>query len=167
MLSYPLMGYDHTQHGRLRWLLWGAAVVCVIGAVVIFSADEGHISEAERTAKQIAGWLCLVVAGICGGLVFSFSSLTVRDEGDALGLQFGPLPIWRKRIAYADISDPQPARSKLIDGWGIHWFPGRGWTWNVWTFDCVEMLVKGKRFRVGSDDKEALAAFLQSKVEER
>lgn len=148
------MGYEHTQHGKLQWVLWGAAVVCLVGAYFIWHSPE----------PRWAVWLCLACAGMCGALVFSFSSLTVRDEGDALAIRFGPWPIWKKRIPYASIRDPRPARSKLVDGWGIHWAPGRGWTWNVWTFDCVEMRIDGKPFRVGTDEPEALAAFLRART---
>jgi hypothetical protein len=159
------MGYEHTQHGKLQWLLWGAAIVCLVGAFLVWSRNAPpDASGRDVHTMEWAGWLCLACAGICGALVFSFSSLTVRDEGDRLAVCFGPWPFWTRRIPYASIRDPRPARSKLIDGWGIHWFPGRGWTWNVWTFDCVEMTVDGRPFRIGTDDKEALAAFLQSRV---
>jgi hypothetical protein len=114
--------------------------------------------------QRFAAWILLGCGGLMGILVFSFSELTVRDEGEALSIRFGPWPLWGRRIPYASIRDPRPARSRLIDGWGIHWAPGRGWTWNLWTFDCVEMRVDGRLFRVGTDDKERLAAFLQERV---
>lgn len=148
------VGYEHTQHGKLQWILWTAAVICLIGAFLIWTSSE----------PPWAGWVCVGCAGVCIAFVFSFSSLTVRDEGEVLAVRFGPLAFWKKLIPYASIRDPRPARSKLIDGWGIHWFPGRGWTWNLWTLDCVEMTVDGRPFRVGTDDKEALAAFLATRT---
>lgn len=154
------MGYEHTQHGKLQWVLWAAAVLCLIGAFLIWNQED----PAKADEARWAGWACVACAGICAAMVFSFSSLTVRDAGDVLEIRFGPWPFWKRRIPYAAIRDPRPARSKLIDGWGIHWAPGRGWTWNVWTFDCVEMTVNGKPFRVGTDDKEALAAFLKART---
>lgn len=161
------MSYEHTQHGKLQWILWGAAVACAIGAFFFWSRhDQPDLAAPDVRALRWAAWLCVACAGICVALVFSFGSLTVRDEGDALLLRFGPWPFWRKRLPYADIEDPRPARSMLIDGWGIHWFPGRGWTWNVWTLDCVEIRLRGKPFRIGTDDKEALAAFLQARIAE-
>jgi len=52
-----------------------------------------------------------------------FARLTIRDEGDHLALRFGPLPVFRRRIRYADITAVEPGRSALIDGWMIHRIP--------------------------------------------
>ena len=62
-----------------------------------------------------------------------------------------------------DIDQVTASRSALIDGWGMHWIPGRGWTFNLWGFDCVELIVSGKPLRIGTDDMENLVAFLESK----
>jgi hypothetical protein len=46
-------------------------------------------------------------------------------------------------------------------GWGIRWIPG-GWLWNVSGLDGVELvLVNNRRFRVGTDEPEQLAAAIQ------
>jgi hypothetical protein len=59
----------------------------------------------------------------------------------------------------------EPGRTNLRDGWGIHYFPGRGSTWNLWGFDCVVLRLGGsKTLRVGTDDPEGLAAFLADRV---
>ena len=63
----------------------------------------------------------LVVAG-------SFAWLKVEDAGDALRVRYGPLGIFGKRIPYASMKGAEAGRTWLIDGWGIHWVPGRGWT---------------------------------------
>jgi hypothetical protein len=43
--------------------------------------------------------------------------------------------------------------------------PGRGWTYNLWGFDCVRLTFKnGRTVRVGTDDPIGLAAFLQPKL---
>jgi hypothetical protein len=62
------------------------------------------------------------------------------------------------------MTDVKRSRSKVVDGWGIHCVVGRGWTWNLWGFDCVELRVKGTTYRIGSDDADALARFLQSRA---
>jgi hypothetical protein len=46
-----------------------------------------------------------------------FGSLTIRDEGDCLALRFGPLPLLRKRIRYADITGVEVGRTTILDGW--------------------------------------------------
>ena len=49
-----------------------------------------------------------------------------------------------------------PVRNSALYGWGLRWIPG-GTLWNVWGRDAVEVgLVSGKRFRIGTDDAEAL-----------
>jgi hypothetical protein len=97
-------------------------------------------------------------------LALSFATLTVRDDGDSLAIRFGPLPMFRKRIAYGVITSAEASRSALIDGWGIHYIPGRGWTYNLWGWTCVQLRVNGRTIRVGSDDAENLARFLGTKI---
>ena len=59
----------------------------------------------------------------------------------------------------------EPDRSNVIDGWGIHWVPGRGWTYNLWGFDCVRLtLAGGRTIRVGTDDPRSLAQFVQTRI---
>ena len=77
---------------------------------------------------------------------------------------YGPLPLFRKRIRYADITAVEKSRSNVIDGWGIHYIPGRGWTYNLWGFDCVKLQLDKKVVRVGSNDAENLAAFLKQRT---
>ena len=66
---------------------------------------------------------------LCG---LMFGSLTISDEGDRLPLRLGPLPFVRTTIRYADITGVEIALTMIIDGWGIHYVPRRGWTYNVW-----------------------------------
>ena len=106
----------------------------------------------------------LVAAAVIGALAFCFHSLTVSDEGQWLRVRFGPLPLFGTRIEYADITAVEAARSRFVDGWGVHYLAGRGWSYNLWGFDVV-VVHQGKRtVRIGSDDAENLAAFLQAKT---
>jgi hypothetical protein len=102
-------------------------------------------------------------AGLLLALAFSFQRLTIRDEGTWLAIRYGPLPVFRTRIAYADISSVEPGKTSWIDGWGIHWIPGRGYTYNLWGFSCVKLTVRGRTIRIGSDEADKLAEFLKSK----
>jgi len=116
-----------------------------------------------------AAWVAvlnLAVAAVFVIVAMMFASLTVRDEGQWLALRFGPMPVFRKRIRYADITTVEPGRSAIIDGWGIHYIIGRGWTYNLWGFGCVKLTLGKKVIRVGSDDVDHLAAFLKGKMEE-
>jgi hypothetical protein len=74
------------------------------------------------------------------------------------------LPVFRKRIRYLDITLVQPGHISMIDGWGIHYLPGRGWTYSLWGFDCVKLTLGRKVIRMGSDDVENLVEFLRGKV---
>ena len=93
-----------------------------------------------------------------------FTSLTIRDEGDWLALCFGPLPLLRKTVRYADITGVEVGRTRIINGWGIHYFPGRGWTYNIWGFACVKLTLGRKTIRVGTDDAEGLAKVIREKA---
>jgi hypothetical protein len=93
-----------------------------------------------------------------------FMWLRIRDEGEYLALRYGPLPLIRKRFRFADITAVEPGRSSILDGWGIHWMPGRGWTYNLWGFRCVTLRLGAKTVRIGTDDPEGLALFLRMKV---
>jgi hypothetical protein len=120
-------------------------------------------AQLSREPEVVA--VCLFTAVVTLGAAFSFRNLRIVDEGDAVAIRFGPLPTFRKRVAYADIATAERDRSSIADGWGIHWVPGRGWTYNLWGFDCVRMTLRnGKTMRIGTDDPDGLSNFLQQKV---
>lgn len=97
-------------------------------------------------------------------VAFSFQSLSVFDNGDHLRVRFGPLGLFGTRIDYRDITSVEAGRSSLVDGWGIHYVPTRGWTLNLFGFECVK-IEKGQHvLRIGTDDSENLAAFLNKKI---
>jgi hypothetical protein len=143
--------YEHTQHGRLHYIFFTVAAVMLGGAWL------------ARSQPLVAA-LNLGVAALLVIVALVFGSLTVRDAGEWLCLRYGPLPILRKRIRYADITAVALDRSAIIDGWGIHYVPGRGWTYNLWGFRCVKLTLGKKTVRVGTDDAANLAEFLKAKV---
>lgn len=143
--------YHHTQRAPLHWVLYPPSG---------FLLAMGWLNRGDPLlALALAGAAALMAA-----LAFCFQHLTIRDEGAWLAVRYGPLPVFRTRIAYADISAVEPSRSSWIDGWGIHWIPGRGSTYNLWGFACVQLQVQGRTVRIGTDDAENLAAFLQAKL---
>ena len=97
-------------------------------------------------------------------LSLCFAQLSIREAGDRLDVAFGPIPLFRRAVAYDDIRSFTVGRSAFIDGWGVHWVPGRGWTWNLWGRDCVELDVGGRRLRLGTDDPAGLEAHLAARV---
>jgi len=146
------MRYSHTQHAPLHWLLWATAVLMVV--LGLFAGQEVRWVE----------YLLYGVAALVAVLALCFRTLTVSDEGDALTIRFGPIALFRKRVSYASMSSAAPARSAILDGWGVHWLPGRGWTWNLWGRDCVEIETTRGVVRVGTDDREGLADFLRTRL---
>lgn len=145
------MNYDHTQKAPLHFIFYPIVVALLVLAWV--GRDQPPV--------------VLCTLGVAGTLVLvslMFKQLTVRDERDWLAIRYGPLPVFRKLIPYSKIESVERGRSAIVDGWGIHWIPGRGFTYNLWGRDCAILLVEGRVFRVGSDDVENLVAFLREKV---
>lgn len=145
------MAYNHTQYGRWHYILFAFTLASLVGAFL------------ARTVPPIV-IILLVSAAIFALCGLNFGSLTIRDEGDHLALCYGPLPVFRKRIRYADITGVEAGRIKIIDGWGIHYMLGRGWTYNIWGFSCVKLTLGRKVIRVGTDDADALAKFIREKA---
>lgn len=145
--------YRHTQRAPLHLLLY--AVSAAIFALGVFLADE----PAVPLIMSVVGVIMLVLAG-------SFHHLRVEDEGDELGIRFGPLPLFAKTIRYEDITAVEVGRTTWLDGWGIHISLRGGWVWNLWGFDCV-VIRHGGTTRVGTDDPEGLAKFLSQKIDSR
>ena len=144
--------YEHTQNSPL-WIL-------LLLLAVMFFVVSGSIEEVW------ANWLMRGAGVIVVGLTTCFAYLRVAVDGDELKITYGPLPLFRQRLSLTDIVSAEPGRSKLIDGFGIHWVPTRGWTYNLWGFECVELkLRQGQRFRVGTNDSEELASFLRSSIQ--
>lgn len=143
--------YQHTQVGRIHWL---------VAAIGVVEVALGLLAE---TPSYVA-MLLLVIGTSFLVLAVSFRQLTVREAGDRLELRFGPLPLFRRTVAYAAITSFEVSRSRWIDGLGIHRIPGRGWTWNLWGFDCVELQTLRGPLRIGTDDPRGLAAHLEERV---
>ncbi len=148
------MRYEHTQKGKLHLILLGVALISLSAGGLGFVVDG-------RAAPFI---IVLAVAGVLLLFATCFRQLTVRDEGDRLAARFGPLPLFSVRIPYADITSVEVAKSSWLDGWGVHWMPGHGWIYNLWGFDCVEIRRGRKTTRVGTDEPDALAAFIRTKL---
>ena len=147
----PSSGYQHTQTGPLHFLLYAIGLAMLVAAW--FARGE-----------PVALWVLSIVGVLMWVFAFSFHHMTVEDEIDSLAIRFGPLPLLHKRIAYDRITSVESGRTSLVDGWGIHYVPGRGWTYNIWGFGCAKLTLGGKVIRVGSDDVENLVRFLQTRI---
>ena len=143
--------YDHTQYAPLYLLMLAPSLVLLFVAMTL-------AANSEQAAALIG------VSALVGLVAYSMRRLRVYDAGESLVARFGPIPIFGKRIRYERIEAFAPDRTSLVDGWGIHWVPGRGWTYNLWGYDCVRLeLLGGRTVRIGTDDPEGLAAFLRQR----
>ncbi len=151
------MSYSHTQRGPWFLLMAVVATACLVVAWVARGAPLAVVA--------------------CGGVAFvmllcalSFVHLTVYDDVDALAVRYGPLPLFAwlcPRIRYDEIKSIEPDRSNILDGWGVHWFPGRGTTYNIWGRDCVRIETGRRIYRIGSDDVDNLISFLRQRIDNK
>jgi len=131
--------YRHTQIGYLT-------------LIVILVAALGIVASLPDDVRPVT----LGVAGLLLVVAVLFSSLTVEVSGDELRFHFGP-GFWRKRVALGEVTAATPTQSSWWEGWGIRFTP-RGMLYNVSGTNAVEIeLRSGRRFRIGTDEPEALA----------
>jgi hypothetical protein len=147
-----LVTYQHTQKAPL-YLIVLATAAAQFGLAVWFMRVA-----LTPTIVLVAAAILMVIIAFC------FRQLTVRDEGEHLAIRYGPLPIFRRRVPYSKIMAVEVGRSSLIDGWGIHYCPGRGTVYNLWGFWCAVVRLDKKTIRIGTDDVEGLVAFIKTKV---
>lgn len=141
---YTLPMYHHRQVGRIIATLVAIAIVAVVAMAVM---------------TRVLPLLLLAVLMAVVGVVFS--SLTIDVVDGELRSHFG-LGFMRRRILLTNIVCAKVSPSRWWDGWGIRITP-RGWLYNVEGTGAVEIeLRSGKRFRLGSDEPEALATAIQS-----
>lgn len=143
--------YKHVQHAPLCLLIYVLAVVFLVLGLVM------------NTEPPIP-WLFPPIGLFMLVLAASFHHLTVDDQTDRLSVSFGPIPLFRRSIKYADIISAEIGRTTVLDGWGIHMSPRGGWVWNLWGRDCVVLQHRKGLLRVGTDDAGNLAAFLNQKI---
>lgn len=149
--------YDHTQHGKIHYLLWALGVALLVGGLTQVPGDT-------RAVLTVTGTIMLAVTPL-------FAWLRVRDTGEALRVGYGPLALFRRNVPYDQIIAFQPRRTPLIHGLGIHGVPGIGWTWNLWGRDCVTLTLRkdghDSILNVGTDDQEGLARHLSETLDAR
>ena len=145
-------GYSHTQRAPLCLILYGFAIYCIVLGWII----------GDTLGMYVAGGVGLLLASLAP----CFHHLTVQDQGEVLGIRFGPIPLFRRTVRYADIKKVEVGRTLMLDGWGIHMSIRGGWVWNLWGRVCVVVHLKRGVLRLGTDDAENLAQFLEGKISE-
>ena len=145
-----IMTYRHTQAG---WLPIVASSV-TIGVALLMIALAGP-----------NGWLVFGLTVMVAVLLL-FGWLTVEVDGSRLRLRFG-IGLFRKSFPLEIVRAARVVRNRWWYGWGIRWTP-HGWLFNVSGLDAVELeLTLGRRYRIGTDDPDRLAAAVRSAIRER
>lgn len=150
MTSDFVPSYSHKQTSPLCFALYVPAFILIITA----------ISLQKYPDSLIVG----VVAIPLILLAPAFHYLKVGDEGEHLSVRFGPMPLFATKVDYSSIQKVEIGRTLLLDGWGIHMSVRGGWVWNLWGRDCVVVHLRKGVLRIGTDDAENLARFLEGKI---
>ena len=136
--------YRHTQIGYVIFATIGGAMVLILLLMDLYEFN----------------WIPLIVLAILAICLVLFATLTVEIDEQHLRIRFGPGAIGKK-FPLQDIESHQEVKNRWYYGWGIRRTP-HGWLWNVSGLDAIELLLKnGKKFRIGTDDPEALNRSLQ------
>lgn len=137
--------YEHTQVGYAMIATVVVVVAVAIGAIVNGSDVPAIVPIALLVVLAQFGWL------------------TTKVDDDALEIRMG-MGLVRRRIPLAKIARADVVSTHWIWGWGLRWTP-HGWLWNVSGTRGVELRYhSGRRFRVGSDEPERLAAAIQARI---
>ncbi len=131
------MTYQHTQVGYWMFLTTGLLAAVIAARVQSFT---------------VFGVMCLIMTA-AAALV---GTLTTSIDDESVRVRFGPVSLIRERFALTDIKTARAVRNSPVYGWGIRYIP-QGRLWNVWGLDAVELqLANGRRFRIGTDEPQAL-----------
>jgi hypothetical protein len=142
------MEYRHTQFGGVIFMGVFATMVVII--ILVFALPDVAV---PMFALFVGLAVCLTL----------FYALNVEISGNVLVCRFG-IGIIRKRIPLSTILTVRPVKNPWYAGWGIRWMPGQYWLWNVSGLRAVELsFADGSRFRIGTDEPEALAQAIQVK----
>jgi hypothetical protein len=149
-MSEMLPAYWHRQRGPWFAILYSVAIINIVLAAVV--------------EERALVWLFGVVGFLVLILATSMHHLTIADGGEFLSVQFGPLPVFRKKVHYDEIESAERGRTMFLDGWGIHYSLRGGWIWNIWGYDCIVLKLKRSTLRIGTNDVDQLLSFIHSKV---
>lgn len=145
--------YRHTQRAPLCLLLYAIGILFLVSGWLL------RYEPALQWVFPVVGSLMLTLASV-------FHHLSVEDEGDRLSVSFGPTPLFRRTVSYADIVSVETGRTTMLDGWGIHFSDRGGWVWNLWGRDCVVLSLSKGTLRIGTDDGERLAEYVKNRLTE-
>jgi len=134
------MQYNHTQTGNL-----------ILAILFMLVGYFGYLLTLMGFNLPVIVIMLFIVL-----LLGSFSTLNVTIDNDYLKIKFG-WGIFRKKFLRKHITSAKPVKNHWYYGWGIrYWVPRKMWIFNVSGFDAVEIEVKGRFYRIGTDEPEKL-----------
>lgn len=138
--------YEHTQRGTL--------IIGAVSAAIILILVCSYLSGIE--------WIAIIVLGIMVFVLAIMSSLTVSITDGFLRIRFGPVGLVRKSWPVAEIVSVATVTNPWYYGYGLRWTP-QGRLYNVSGRGAVEVLLfSGKKFRIGTDEPEALKTAIET-----
>ncbi|NLD57263.1 MAG: hypothetical protein GX651_03915 [Methanomicrobiales archaeon] len=142
--------YRHTQFGRVQ--IWASiAAILIIALSMVFIGPY---------------WISIASVFILGDVatIILFGSLTVMVSREELLIRFGAFGIVNRAVPLATISGIRVIETPGYYGWGALWTP-EGRLYNISGTTGVEVtLCDGTKFRVGTDEPEALAESLHARL---
>ncbi len=114
----------------------------------------------QLSAGLISPTLFASVTVALGIALSLFSTLTISATPTQLTWHFG-LGFWKKRLELDQIKSFRTVINKAWWGWGIRRYE-KGWLYNVSGLRAIELVLNdGRHIRIGSDEPDALAAYLE------
>jgi hypothetical protein len=135
--------YTEKQNGS--WIL----VLLIAALIPILVIYTGSSDEEWTIGTSIFILFMIAVAWL-------FFRLKTEIYSDHIRLSFG-IGVISKNIELNRVKSVERVRNKWYYGWGIR-FIGKGWLWNIWGLDAVELTFNDKKsvFRIGSQEADIL-----------
>lgn len=145
-----------------QWMpVWA---ILLIGALALLGVGALIFTNAEGRAA--AG----VMAGVMSAILVLFGPMTTEVRDDHLLVQFGLIPVYRKRLDYAGMVRLDPCRYSPLrefGGWGIRGL-GRSRALSARGDLGVRIsMADGREWLIGSADPNALAAAIAEAMRAR
>ena len=129
---------------------------------LLFLSGVGLAVAGIFFGNMVASVACVAAGAFTLLLALCFTWLEISEESEELLVRFGPVSLFQKRLSYESIRGVKLDKSLFIEGWGIHFGP-RGWIWNIWGRDVIDLELDGGRLRLGTDDPGGLLAHLRER----
>jgi hypothetical protein len=154
--------YEHTQPGTLIRVLFGITVLLLLAGLWLVIQSSRNQGILDQAAHDNLLRICAVLFFILATFAL-FHNLTVRVDASVIMLSYG-IGVITKRVSLDRVNSVNAVVNPWWWGWGIRLTP-RGWMWNISGRQAVELeLMNGKRFRIGTDEPEALARVIRDRL---